>query len=144
MKKKKNKEYEESQIATIHIFGFELYFTRKHNLKKSCLYHQILFLCVAGYLKHNNDTPKLNIHKYTNCNIIEIYINRLSATTQIFIAFDDLIMMAEKYIYLRKKKCFGKDIFSHPVDVTGSMYSRNIFRIMCYLKICTKTCKQFE
>ena len=43
MKKKKNKEYEESQIATIHIFGFELYFTRKHNLKKSCLYHQILF-----------------------------------------------------------------------------------------------------
>ena len=21
-------------------------------------------LCVAGYLKHSNDTPKLNIHKY--------------------------------------------------------------------------------
>ena len=33
-------------------------------------------LCVAGYLKYSNDTPKLNIHKYTNYNIIEIYINR--------------------------------------------------------------------
>ena len=54
------------------------------------------FLCVAGYLKHNSDTPKLSIHKYTNYNIIEIYINRLSTTTQIFIAMDYLIMMSEK------------------------------------------------
>ena len=30
------------------------------------------FLCVAGYLKHSNDTPNLNIRKYTNYNIIEI------------------------------------------------------------------------
>ena len=62
------------------------------------------FLCVAGYLKHSNDTPNLNIHKYTNYNIIEIYINRLSTTTQIFIAMDYLIMMSEKYLYLRKRK----------------------------------------
>ena len=40
---KKNEEYKESQITTIYIFGFKLYFARKHNLNKSCLYHQILF-----------------------------------------------------------------------------------------------------
>ena len=69
----------ESQITTIYIFGFKVYFARKRNLKKNCLYHQILFtvLCIAGYLKHSNDAPNLNIHKYTNYNIIEIYINRL-------------------------------------------------------------------
>ena len=44
------------------------------------------FSCVAGYLKQSNNTPKLNIHKYTNYSIIEIYINRAGATTQIFIA----------------------------------------------------------
>ena len=44
--------------------------------------------CVVGYLKHSNDTPKFNKHKYTNHNIIEICINRLSITTQIFITMD--------------------------------------------------------
>ena len=39
------------------------------------------FLCVAGCLKHSNDTPKLNIHKYINYNMIKIYIKRLSTTT---------------------------------------------------------------
>ena len=54
-------------------------------------------------------------YKCTNYNIIEIYINRLSATTQIFIAIDYLIMMSEKYLYFRKrKKTFGKDIFYPP------------------------------
>ena len=43
MKRKKNEEHEESQITTIYIFGFKLYFGRKYNLKKSCLYYQILF-----------------------------------------------------------------------------------------------------
>ena len=57
---------------------------------------------VAGYLKRSNDAAKLNIYKYTNFNIIVIYINRLSATTQIFIALDYLILMSEKYL------CFGK------------------------------------
>ena len=32
------------------------------------------FLCAAGYLKRSNDTPNLNIHKYTDYNTIEIYI----------------------------------------------------------------------
>ena len=100
------------------------------------------FLCVAGYLKHSNDTPNLNIHKYTNYNIIEIYINRLSTTTQIFIAMDYLIMMSEKYLYFRKrKKHLARTFFTHPIEVTGSMYFGNIFRIMCLLKICMKTQK---
>ena len=43
MKTKKNEEYEESQITTIYIFGFKLYFAGKYNLKKGRLYHQILF-----------------------------------------------------------------------------------------------------
>ena len=33
VKRKKNEEYEESQITTIYIFGFKLYFARKHHLK---------------------------------------------------------------------------------------------------------------
>ena len=48
MKRKKNKEYKESQIATINIFCFtyfikKIYFVRKNSLKKSSLYHHILF-----------------------------------------------------------------------------------------------------
>ena len=46
------------------------------------------FLCVPGYLKHGNNTLKLNIYKYTNYDLIEIYINRLSITTQIFTTMD--------------------------------------------------------
>ena len=34
MKRKKNEEYEESQIK--QYFGFKLYFAQKYNLKKSC------------------------------------------------------------------------------------------------------------
>ena len=77
----------------------------------------------------------MNIHKYTSYYIIEIHINRLITTTQIFIAIDYLIhinrlitttqifiamdyliMMSEKYLYFRKrkKKTFGKDIFYPP------------------------------
>ena len=43
VKRKENKDCEESQITTIYIFGFKSCFARKHNLKKSCLYHQFLF-----------------------------------------------------------------------------------------------------
>ena len=99
-------------------------------------------LCVAGYLKYSNDTPKLNIHKHTNYNIIEIYINRLSITTQIFIAMDYSIMMSEEYFHFRKKQKHWQRHFSHPVKVTGSMNFGNIFRIMCssdFSKIFTKT-----
>ena len=79
--REKGEKQEESQITAIYIFGFKLYFTGKHNVWKKLfipLHNEILFtdFCVAGYLKYSNDTPKLNIHKYTNYNIIEIYINR--------------------------------------------------------------------
>ena len=53
------------------------------------------FLCDTGCLKHSNDTLKLNIHKYTNYNMIKIYINRLSTTTQIFIVVDYWILMSQ-------------------------------------------------
>ena len=148
VKRKKNKEYEESQITTIYIFGFILYYARKHNLKKSCLYHQILFTvfmcCMIIYIIlciHSNDDIHNSNDKYTNCNIIEIYINRLSTTTEIFIALDYLIMMSEKYLYFRKRKKnhLARTFFTHPKEVTGSMYFGNIFRIMCLPKICTKT-----
>ena len=98
----------------------------KNNFKKSVLYQQLFLqlLCVAGYLKHSNDTPKRNIYKYTNYNITEIYINSLSTTTQIFIEMDYLIMMSENIkevpllyevpLFYKKKKTFGKDIFSLP------------------------------
>ena len=103
------------------------------------------FLCVAGYSKHSNDTPNLNVHKYANYNIIKIYINRLSTTTQIFIAMDYLITMSENYLYFRKrKKHLVRTFFTHPIEVTGSMYFGNIFQIMCLPKICTKTWKKLE
>ena len=69
MNGKKNEEYKESQITTINIFGFtfymeKIYFTRKHNLKKAvyAIPFYLQFLCIPGYFKHSNDTPKLNIN----------------------------------------------------------------------------------
>ena len=141
--KKENEEYEENQITTIYIFRVLSYNLLENIIRKkvvNIIKFYLQFLCVAGYLKHSNDTPNLNIHKYTNYNIIEIYINRLSTTTQIFIAMDYLIMMSEKYLYFRKrKKHLARTFFTHPIEVTGSMYFGNIFRIMCLPKICTKT-----
>ena len=64
----------------------------------------IQFLCVPGYLKHSNDTPNLNIHKYTNYNIIEIYINRLNTTAQIFKVMDYLIKSQRSTFILEKEK----------------------------------------
>ena len=89
-------------------------------------------------MKHSNDTLKLNINKYTNYNIIEKYINRLTATAQIFIAMDYSILMSKNGVHFKKKtKAFDKE-----VEVIGSMHFGNIFRIMCFCgfsKICTKT-----
>ena len=106
MKRKKNEEHEESQITKINIFGFTFYIKNyillENIFRKKVVYtikSRSQFLCVAGYLKHNNDKTKLNKAQYTqisNYNIIEIYINRLSATTQIFIAMDYLTLMLEK------------------------------------------------
>ena len=98
VKRKKNEEYQESQIPTIHIFGFKLYFARKHNLKKR-LFIPSIFIYSFHALQdiwNTNDTLNLIIYKCTNYNIIEIHINRLITTTQIFIAMDYLIMMSEK------------------------------------------------
>ena len=101
----------------------------------SAITFYLQFLCVAGYLKRSNGTPKPNIHKYTNYNIIEIYINRLSTTTQIFMAMDYLILTSENYIHFRKRQKYAaKKFFPHPVEVTGSMYFGNIFRIMSISK----------
>ena len=145
MKRKKSEEYEESQITTIYIFiGFKLYFAWKHSLKKSCLYLEILFtvLCAAGYLNHSNDTPKLNIHKYTNYNVIEIYINRLSTTTMIFIAMDYSIIMSEKYFHSRKRqKHLAKTFFPHPVEVNGSKHFLN-YTLLRFLKDMYKNLKE--
>ena len=114
VKRKKNEEYEESPITTIYIFGFKLYFARKHSMKKSCLHlytmkFYLQFLCVAGYLKHSNDTWKLNIHKYTNYNIIEMYINRLKPDSHLpkkflFICLDEspLKMMKNAFCFTLK------------------------------------------
>ena len=108
------------------------------------LYTIKFYLCTADYLKHNNnDTPKLKIHKYTNYNIIELYINRLSTTTQIFKAMDYSIMMSEKCFHFRKiLNHLGKTLFSHSVELTASMYFGNIFQIMRssnFSKVCPKT-----
>ena len=47
VKRKKNEEYDESQITTIYIF--KSYFAQKYNLKKSCLYHQILYISFYAF-----------------------------------------------------------------------------------------------
>ena len=145
VKRKKNEEYKESQITKIYILGFKLYFARKHNLKKSCLYHfytkfvytkfYLQFLCVAGHLKHSNDTPNLNIHRHTNYNIIKIYINRLSTTTpQIFIAMD----------YLKRKKYLARTFFTHTMEITGSSTSEIFFELRIYQRYVQKLKKKLE
>ena len=45
----------------------------------------------------------MNIHKYTNNDVIELYMNRLGTTMQIFIEMDYLIMISKKYLHFRKK-----------------------------------------
>ena len=86
-------------------------------------------------MKQSNDNIHNSNDKYTNYNIIEIYINRLITTTQIFIAIDYLIMMSEKYLYFRKrKKHLARTFFTHPIEVTGSMYFGNIFSNYVFTK----------
>ena len=64
-------------------------------------------------MKHSNDTPKLNIHKYTNYKIIEIRINRLSITTQIFITMDYYVMIRiqRSTLILKKEKKMTRTFF---------------------------------
>ena len=59
-----------------------------------------------------------------------MYINKLSTTTQIFIAMNYLIVMSEKYLHFRKRqKLVARKVSSHPVEVTGSMYFGNFFEL---------------
>ena len=134
MKRKKNEEYEESQIRT-YTFLVLNYILLENITWKKVVYtikFYLQFLSVPGYLKHSNDTPNLNIRKYTNYNIIEIYINRLSTTRQIFIPMDYLIVMSEKYLYFRKEKTIGKYMFSAPhgsnwIHVLWKYFSNYVF-----------------
>ena len=90
LKNEENEEYKQIIHLWFYLLYKKLYFARKHSFKKAVytITFHLQFLCVAGYLKRSNDTPELNIHKYTNYNIMEIYINRLSTTMQTFIAMD--------------------------------------------------------
>ena len=103
-------------------------------LKKNYLYPYTItfylqFLCLAGYLKRCDDTPKFNINKYTNYNIIEIQINRLNTTTQFFIAIDYSTLISEKYYHFRKRqRHLAKTFFSQPVKVTGSMSFSDMYK----------------
>ena len=139
----KGKSNNNDKHLWFYILYKKLYFARKYLVwKKSSLYHHILF---TVFMRSNifemcsNNRRKLNIHKHTNYIIIEKYINRLSATTQNFIAMEYFILMSEKHLHFRKKKkACDKEIFSHSVEVTESMHFGNIFRIMFISKICTK------
>ena len=104
--KEKRRIWGKSNNKNEHLWFYYLY-KKVYLVWKKAVYtikYCLQFLCVAGYLKHNNYTPKLNIHKYTNYNIIEIYINRLSTAKQIFIAIDYLILMLERYLQFRKRR----------------------------------------
>ena len=50
----------------------------------------------------------------------------------------------ETPLFQKKKKTFDKDIFSHPIEVTGSMQFENNFPIMCLIKISTRTKKNWN
>ena len=56
-------------------------------------------LCVAGYLERRNDTPNLNINKYTNYNITEIYIK---VTGSMYVGNIFLIMCLDMYKNLKE------------------------------------------
>ena len=113
MKTKKNEEYKGSQITIMSIFGFTFFIKNYILLKniivkgkkvKSSLYHHISFTVFMRCRIFETQSPKLNIHKYNNYNIIEIYINRLNLTIQNFIVMDYLILMSEKYLHFRKRQ----------------------------------------
>ena len=129
MKRKKNEEYEESQITTINISGFTFY-VKNYMLLKNIVWENVVY--ASSFIYSFYHTPKFNIHKYTNHNIIEICIYRLSTITDIFIAMDYLILQSEKYLHFRKsRKHLAQNFFFHPVKVTGSLFFAIIFRFMC-------------
>ena len=71
IKRIKNEEYRKSQITTMNIFNFTFhiknYIFLENRVWKNVGYTNafyLQFLCVIGYLKNSNNTPKVNIHKY--------------------------------------------------------------------------------
>ena len=64
-------------------------------------------LCVAGYLERRNDTPNLNINKYTNYNIIEIYIK---VTGSMYVGNIFLIMCLDMYKNLKEIGIIQEDV----------------------------------
>ena len=87
----KGKSNNNNKHLWFYLLSKKLCFAWKHSLKKSSL-------------KRSNDISKLNIQKYTDYYIIEVYINRLSATMQIFITMDHLILMSEEYLLFKKRQ----------------------------------------
>ena len=96
----------------------------------------VQFLCVGGYLKHSNDTAKLNTHQYTNYDIIEIYRNILSTTTSIFITMDYSIMISEKYIHFRKRQKHLAKTFFPPRKNNWNHDLWNYFSNYEFLRLC--------
>ena len=105
------------------------------------------FLCVAGYLKHSNDTPKHNIPKYTNHNIIEICINWLSITTQIFITMDTRQWCQRSNFILEKDKNISQRHFFSP---RRSNWIHHLWKylsnyvVLRFLKVMYKNWKKVE
>ena len=109
VKRKKNEEYEESQITVIYIFDFKLYFARKHSFKKKLFIPSNFIQSFYALQDIWNTVTIMYIIVMPNIKLwynIEIYINRLNTTTQIFIAMDYLMIMSEKYLDFRKIPLF--------------------------------------
>ena len=74
----------------------------------------------------------------------EICINRLGATTQIFIAMDYWILISEKYLQFRKNKSMQQGIFFPPCKSNWIQVVRKIFSNYVYLKDMYKNLKEIE
>ena len=68
------------------------------------------------------------MHKYINYNIIEVYINRVSITTQKFHS-DGLLDTDVREVPSFSKKTKRQGNFFPPVEVAGSMYLEIFFEL---------------
>ena len=127
------------------IFGFTFFIKNYILLKnivvkgkkvKSSLYYHISFTVFMRrrIFETRQWYTKVNIHRYNNYNIIELYINRLSLTIQIFIAMDYLILTSEKYLYFRKRWRHVPRNFFSPRRGKWIQYPGKYFLSYVYLK----------
>ena len=103
------------------------------------------FLCVTGCLKHSNDTPKLNIHKYTS------YDKNMHKQIKYYNAdvhSDGLLDndVREVISFQKKIKEFGKDILfplrrSNWIHELWKYFSNYVFR---FLEDMYKNSKEIE